>query len=78
MWNVWNGICQEVKDVDVGFMCIKEGWVCLTCLCRRGLSTLMRGRGASGVDKRSYPLGIDWQWLPDGARDTGGRLLITH
>jgi hypothetical protein len=50
---VWNGSCQEVKDVDVGFMCIKEGWVCLTCLCRRGLSTLMRGRSASGVDKRS-------------------------
>ena len=50
---MWNGSCQEVKDVDVGFMCIKVGLMCLTCLCRRGLSTLMRGRSASVVDKCS-------------------------
>ena len=48
-----NASCQEVKDVDVGFMCIKEGLMCLTYLGWRGLSTQMRGRSASVVDKCS-------------------------
>ena len=50
---VWNSSCQEVKDVDVGFMCIKEGLMCLTYPGRRGLSTQMCGRSASVADKRS-------------------------